>query len=386
MSTSSSTTCPTGLTMVHDPLTQLDPNSKPTPEAIRILRKELYANARRNHTTIGGGHHGHLGLLMPNIEYIAISHEGEAYAIPDRPDIPDYAALDDAGRSAATIEYKTEMRTYNEATALADYLTTLIIQAVPPIYIGVLSDDTHGFGEVTPGQLLTHLMETYGKISKKAMAANLKSVSAPWDPDTPIEHVFTHGKSCRQFAAEGGDPITDAAYIRILAETFTKSGVLDKAVDDWEDLEEDDQTVAALMAHFTKADNNRRDKNSGLKGALSANSAITNGAIPKTWTYCWSHGLCTHTGVNCPTPATNHNKAATLDNLMGGCTYFQRPPDYKAIFKLEYTRSNTTRTGDRDRKKAAEDRKKAATKAAAANTAAIATAVAAAMAAQAATC
>ena len=362
--------------MVHDPLTPLDPNSKPTPEAIRTLRKELYANARRNQTTIGGGSHGHLGLLMPDPEYIAISHGGESYAIPDRPDIPNYAALDEAGSAGATIEYKAEMRTYNDATALSDYLTTLIIQAVPPIYIGVLSDDTHGFGEVTPGQLLTHLMDTYGKISKKAMAANLKSVSAPWDPDTPIENVFTHGKSCRQFATEGGDPITDAAYIRILAETFTKSGVLDKAVDDWDDLEEDDQTVAALMAHFTKADNNRRDKNSGLKGALSANSAITNGATPKGWSYCWSHGLGTHTSANCTAPAPKHNKTATLDNLMGGCTVIQRPTDYKAVFKYE-RRPMTT------------DAKKAAAKAAAARTAAtnqaIATAVATAMAAQAAT-
>jgi hypothetical protein len=168
------------------------------------------------------------------------------------------------------------------------------------------------------------------------MATNLKTIAAPWNPDTPIEAIFTNGNHCRQFAIEGGDPITDAAYMRILTEIFSASGVLTKAVDDWEDLEEEDQTVAALMAHFTKADNNRINKAATLKGVLSGNSAKANGAQhpPQGFDYCWSHGLCDHTSATCTTKAKGHNKTATLTNLCGGCTWIQRPPGYKPIFKL----------------------------------------------------
>jgi hypothetical protein len=86
--------------MMYDPLTPLDPQGKPTPEAIRNLHRELYTNARRNQTYLGGGRHGHLGLLMPDHDYILISHTGESYAIPERPDIPGYTVAGDGAEHA----------------------------------------------------------------------------------------------------------------------------------------------------------------------------------------------------------------------------------------------------------------------------------------------
>ncbi len=34
--------------------------------------------------------------------------------------------------------------------------------------------------------------------------------------------------------------------------------------------------------------------------------------------YCWTHGLCSHTGGECRTPADGHKPAATLQNRLGG--------------------------------------------------------------------
>jgi hypothetical protein len=377
--------CPAGLIMVHDPLTPLDPTAKPTPEAIRLLRKELYTNARRNKTTLGGGGHGHLGLLMPHDEYITIAIDATAFVLPDLPDTPNYDTDDEGTRLVQRQEYQSELKTYETAHNLHDYLTALIVAAVPNTYIDVLSDDVHGFGDVSPATILAHLMATYGKISKKALAANLKSIAAPWNPDTPIEDVFTHANRCRRFAAEGGDPITDAAYTRILAETFTSSGVLDKAIEDWEALDEEAQTIAAMIAHFTKADNTRRDKQTSLKHVLTANTAITNTTDNqhplKGFNYCWSHGICDHAGTNCPTPANGHVKEATAHNLCGGCTFMQRPPGYQAIFKLP------PRPRDAEKAKLNKEKQKAAAKLAkateeAANQKAFADAVALAVAAQ----
>ena len=39
---------------------------------------------------------------------------------------------------------------------------------------------------------------------------------------------------------------------------------------------------------------------------------------PNQSLYCWTHGLCSHTGETCRTPADVHQKEATLDNRMGG--------------------------------------------------------------------
>jgi hypothetical protein len=74
----------------YDPLTKLDSVQEPTAEAVHLLRRELSANARMIPTQLAGGRHGHLGLVMPATEYLTLA--GEAYHLPEPPDIPDYTA------------------------------------------------------------------------------------------------------------------------------------------------------------------------------------------------------------------------------------------------------------------------------------------------------
>jgi hypothetical protein len=52
-------------------------------------------------------------------------------------------------------------------------------------------------------------------------------------------------------------------------------------VDDWEDKPDADHTVDNMMAHFTRADDNRRDWEQGMKGAVSAiqNGVATDGPM-----------------------------------------------------------------------------------------------------------
>jgi hypothetical protein len=251
---------------------------------------------------------------------------------------------------------------YTQATGLQNQLRALILQAVPIDYIEILEDAIRGFATVTPAKILAHLTTTYGQITPKALAANLKTASTTWDPDTPIERVFTTGNKCRQFATAGNDPISDTAYVRIIVEVFTKSGVLTKALEDWDDMPVADQTIANMVSHFTKADDNRRDRQKGLKETLTNNTAITSpGSSPVQVTgmaYCWSHGLgftaspLTHTSANCKWPATGHCKDATIQNMMGGRVTLNRPPGFKTVWKYEGDSpggTNNTRSRNRNR-------------------------------------
>jgi hypothetical protein len=76
----------------HNPLTPIDPIAQPTPTAIALLQSELYANCRSIKTLLGGGQHGHLGLIMPVALYNAMPNVGvaNAYEFPDRPNLPDF--------------------------------------------------------------------------------------------------------------------------------------------------------------------------------------------------------------------------------------------------------------------------------------------------------
>jgi hypothetical protein len=61
----------TGLTFLHPELTIIV--GKPTYATVRKLQKELYANAKTIPSMLGGGHNGHLALVMTDAEYIIIS-------------------------------------------------------------------------------------------------------------------------------------------------------------------------------------------------------------------------------------------------------------------------------------------------------------------------
>ena len=62
----------------HPKLTPIQGNA-----SIKILKKEVYANARVIPSLRGGGKHGHLGLVMENHAYNAVT--GKAWDLPEHP-------------------------------------------------------------------------------------------------------------------------------------------------------------------------------------------------------------------------------------------------------------------------------------------------------------
>ena len=196
----------------HEPLTPLDPQQEPTPTTTRLLRREVYANARSVPSTLGGGDHGHLGLVMPEEAYVLISNGGDTYDFPDKPDVPVYAN-GVAQRERQKTEYQQELEAYHDARNMQSQLKAQLMLAIPDTYREALADIDHGYADVTAMDLLEHVVDTYGTITTIDLEANLQQLETPWNPDTPIATVFVNGNRCRQFATEGGDPISDLTYM-----------------------------------------------------------------------------------------------------------------------------------------------------------------------------
>jgi hypothetical protein len=56
----------------YETLTKIDSDSHPSAMSVCMLKKELYTNVRSLPTTLRGGNLGHLGLVMPQDEYLAL--------------------------------------------------------------------------------------------------------------------------------------------------------------------------------------------------------------------------------------------------------------------------------------------------------------------------
>ena len=68
---------------------------------------------------------------------------------------------------------------FNLYWTLERTLKTLLVAAVPHLFIAELHDEALGWGKATTLQLLTHLHTTYGGIDEDMLAENQDSLATP---------------------------------------------------------------------------------------------------------------------------------------------------------------------------------------------------------------
>jgi hypothetical protein len=114
---------------------------------------------------IGGGCHGHLGIIMTSEEYFAIA--ADVFPVLDNPGASPEVVV---GMMAAVISELT--RLHREATQVyptyhnADQaIRKLILEAFDDAYLNALSDEIVGYANCTSLDLLTHLLTFYAMIA-----------------------------------------------------------------------------------------------------------------------------------------------------------------------------------------------------------------------------
>jgi hypothetical protein len=156
----------------------VDPETPPTAWTIPSLQNELYANAQSVESTLGGGAHGHLGMVMPEAEYVTISAEATPYVFPDKLDVPAYVGTA-ANRDQQKKDYKASLAAFQEARELQNKLRKMVIQGVPAAYLAKLRHPLVNYANATPKDILAHLMAQYGTILPADLKANMEWIQAP---------------------------------------------------------------------------------------------------------------------------------------------------------------------------------------------------------------
>jgi hypothetical protein len=178
----------------------------PTFEDLKVIQRLPNTNAMSVAQYEGGGHHGHLGIIMTNEEYFAI-----AFGVFPVPDNPGSSAAVVTGMKAAVIAETT--RLHREATQVYhtyhnvdQALKKLIIEAFDDAYLNALSDEIVGYANCTSLQLLTHLLTYYTMIAPTKLTQNYERLNTPHDPNQPIKTLFQQIQDARVFAVAGGQP------------------------------------------------------------------------------------------------------------------------------------------------------------------------------------
>jgi len=117
--------------------------------SLKLLTKEIYANACAIPSTCGGSGHGHLGLIMPVAEYVIVA--GIAFQLPMHPGpVPTHAA----GANAATHQenihlFNATITELSIAMTVQEEIKKQLLITVNHLYLAALDDDTFGFADVT---------------------------------------------------------------------------------------------------------------------------------------------------------------------------------------------------------------------------------------------
>jgi hypothetical protein len=110
--------------------------------------------------------HEHLGMVMPNDEYILTSNVGIAYDAPaDPPQVSAYAGTA-AIVSIMQENYHREVKNYEEYQDQPNHIKAMMLQVVPKVYTGALAHTELGYANVTPNEIMTHLQPSMATLPK----------------------------------------------------------------------------------------------------------------------------------------------------------------------------------------------------------------------------
>jgi hypothetical protein len=206
---------------------------EPTFEDLKVIWRLLNTNAMSISSYEGGGHHGHLRIIMTNEEYFAVAVD--VFPVPNNPG-PSAAVV--AGMTAAAIAETT--RLHKEATQvyrtyhnIDQAIKKLIIESFDDAYLNALSDEIVGYANCTSLQLLTHLLTYYDMITPTELTQNYKRLNAPYDPNQPIETLLQQIQDTRAFAVAGGHPYGAAMIVNVAYILVFNTGLFPDACRAW---------------------------------------------------------------------------------------------------------------------------------------------------------
>ena len=212
----------------------------PTYETLRTLNIELKTNAQSVHSNLGGGHLGHLGLILTATQYALISplpyvrppvHPGVLTILPGTARIP---------AETAARAHTEALRVFYEVRGVEQALIQQIIAAVDQQYLISLRNRTTGQFTGNVLQILQYLHQTYGRISPGQLGDfESEVVSMTYDPCTPVDNVFNKVEDMMEYGELAQLDYTERQAVAKAYNILLKTGKFGESIRAWTRLPQD---------------------------------------------------------------------------------------------------------------------------------------------------
>lgn len=190
-------------------------HGEPNYDSLKIVKDELRSNATSVTSDLGGGAHGHLGLVLTDVEYQVVSPT--AYNRPNHPGpliIPIGTAQHEATRLRE--EHKTSIRLFRETIDVEKALIKQLVAAIEPKYLKSLRNDHTNAIDVSISAVLTHLFEKHGVIVADTLDEQETKVKGmKYVPTEPFVTVTNAIEELARIANAAENPYSDAQKVQM---------------------------------------------------------------------------------------------------------------------------------------------------------------------------
>jgi hypothetical protein len=218
-------------------------HGQPTNQDLTILEKELIAILANIPTTLGGGNHGHAGILMDPARYLLTA--GVPFVNPVNPgNYPAGVAANAAAgaRARAEAQHKEEVKEYETFQGVMQATKDIILEAVDHEYLLEIEDEILGFLNETPISITNHLRNRGGALDFADTKTLLAERDGEWDATEVPQIYFNRVEKAIQGLTRAGIN-SDLNERRDMALYYLKAtGEFDAAVREWENKPTADKT------------------------------------------------------------------------------------------------------------------------------------------------
>ena len=240
-------------------------HGQPTSHDLTNLEKEIISILANIPTTLGGGNHGHVGVIMDQLDYNTMT-TGIDFVNPVNPGIyPAGLALNAAAGTRAREEaiHKELIAQFETFEGVKLGTKDLILEAVDNEYLSEIEHDTLGFLNQTPRQMIEHLLTRGGALDFADAKDLLSERDGEWNVTENPQIYFNRVEKAIKGLIRNGinsdlNERRDIALFQLKA-----TGEFDPAVREWEAKPAADKTWANIKT-FISAEYAKENKQNKL--------------------------------------------------------------------------------------------------------------------------
>lgn len=250
-------------------------NGQPTSQDIDVLETELMRIAASFYSELGGGAHGHAGLLLSQNDYEMLA-PGTPFVIPTNPGVYPEGIIAAAQKAQREAEHKALVKQFQTCVGVAKGLKELILKAIEEDFLLELQNEQTGYLNVSPFQIMNHLRNRWGSLDYVDINNLMNECDSGWSPDEVPTRFFNRIDKARKQLARANVNIDERALMLKALKSFKDAGDYDAPIREWETKPSAMQTYSELKnmmnREYSKA--NRHDNISARATGFASANAI----------------------------------------------------------------------------------------------------------------